>query len=382
MKNAFMLLKEFEKLGYKAYIVGGSVRDYLLKSDSFDIDIATSATPDEVMANFKSVPIGLKYGTVLVCFEGEKFEVTTFRKDLTYYNNRHPDSVIFSQSIEEDVLRRDFTINVMYLDTNFEIIDLVNGQEDLKKRLIKTIGNPNERFKEDALRILRAFYLVSKLNFHIEKNTLNSIIKNKELIKNVSAERIFRELEKIISYENSFNALELLIDTGVYLYLPGLSKGIKYMVDNNIDLKGQFFFAMCFYKNGKIDKFWKISNSEKKIYQGTLNLLNAKETFNNNLLYQHKLEEIIMAAKLNEYLNIYPLNQEEMIKMYYNLPIKEEKELKITNKEIISLVNQKPGAWLKELKKEIIDQILSNKLDNDYDEISKYIEKRKDKNEK
>ena len=382
MINALLLLKEFEKLGYLAYIVGGSVRDFLIGSESFDIDISTSATPDEVMKHFKSVPIGVKFGTVLVFFNDEEYEVTTFRKDLEYYNNRHPDGVIFSKSIEEDVQRRDFTINGMYLDSKFNIIDLIGGKDDLSKRIIKSIGNPDDRFREDALRMLRAFYLVSKLDFEIEENTLKSIIKNRELIKNISAERIYRELTKIIKYENSLKALELMVDTGIYLYLPGLSQGIKYMVDQHILLSGEDFFAMCFYKNSKVDKFWKLSNKEKVKYTQVISLLNHKGKLNNNLLYQFELEDVLTAAKLNKYLKVFDITEEKFVKMYENLPIKSEKELQISNQKIISIVGLLPGSWLSELKSDIINQILNHKLVNQEEDIKKYIIKRKDEYEK
>ena len=382
MKNALLLLKEFEKLGYLAYIVGGSVRDYLLKSESFDIDIATSATPDEVMKHFKSSPIGIKYGTVLVFFNDEEFEVTTFRKDLEYFDNRHPYGVLFSKTIKEDVARRDFTINGMYLDNEFNVVDLVGGKDDLEKRLIRSIGNPDERFREDALRMLRAFYLVSKLDFEIEEETLKSIIRNKELIKNVSAERIYREISKIINYDNSLKALDLMVQTGIYLYLPGLHQGIKYIVDNHILLSGEYFFAMCFYKNSKVDKFWKLSNKEKLTYQKVIEFLNHKGEIDNNLLYQYDYEDIIIVAKLNNYLNVFDINEYDMIKMYHKLPIKRDSDLDISNKKIINIIGIEPGPWLSDLKKEITNMILSGKLYNKEEDIKEFILKRKDKYEK
>ena len=376
MEKAILLLSKIEGLGYKAYLVGGSVRDYLLKRDSFDIDISTNMTPNLIMEHFKSVPTGLKFGTVLVFYEGSNYEVTTFRKDLKYYDNRHPEGVVFSNKLEEDVLRRDFTINGLYMDKNYQVIDLVDGKQDLDNKVIKAIGNPNDRFKEDALRMLRAFYLVSKLDFEIEKDTFLAIHKNKELIKNISAERIIREIEKINEYPNSIKAFNQLVDSGLYLYLPGLQKGIKYLSDHDLKLSDNEFFSLSFYLNGSIDKFWKLSNRDKDLYKNVISLLNEKE-INEIVLFEYKLEEIKIAAVINELLKVHPISETEIINKYLNMPIKSDDEIAISNHDIMNILNKKPGPWLKRIRNKIKDEILTNNLTNDYESLVKYIETRK-----
>ncbi|MGI6781244.1 MAG: CCA tRNA nucleotidyltransferase [Acholeplasmataceae bacterium] len=383
MKKAILLLKEFEKLGYQAYIVGGSVRDYILKSDSFDIDIATDATPDEVMQHFKSLPTGIRYGTVTVFFKGSKYEVTTFRKDFVYRDNRRPDKVIFSNNIKDDVKRRDFTVNGMYLDKDMKVIDLIGGQKDLEKKIVKTIGKPDDRFNEDALRMLRAFYLVSKLNFEIDHATLESIKRKKELITKVSAERIYNEIEKISNHPYSHKALILMIQTGIHQYLPGLTKGIVTLATYKINLKGDdFFIGAFFFNDQKIDKFWKLSNKKKKLYNNVLSILNTNEKISNELFYQYTFEELKTAGRIGEEFNLAGYSEKRFIELYESLPIKDDKELKITNKKIISLVNRKPGHWLTELRNDMIKEILNNRLSNNEEEIYKYIKRRKDIHEK
>src|SRR5690606_36608881 len=156
------MIKQLKENHYSAYLVGGVVRDFIMRKPFSDIDITTVATPPQVMRLFKAVPSGIKYGTVTIIVENHKFEVTTFRKDGPSKDFRHPDSVIYSEDVKDDVSRRDFTMNGLLMDENNEITDLVGGREDIRNRLIRTIGEPEERFQEDALRILRALYFQSK----------------------------------------------------------------------------------------------------------------------------------------------------------------------------------------------------------------------------
>ena len=212
------IISVFEKNGYNAYAVGGCVRDILLGKKPDDYDITTSCPPEKTMELFeKTIPTGIKHGTVTVITENKSVEVTTFRKDGEYSDNRSPDSVSFVDALEADLSRRDFTINAMaYKGEN--IIDLFDGINDLKNKTIRAIGNPNERFCEDALRILRAFRFAAKLDFSIEENTYSAILKNSHLLENISAERIFSELSKTICSKNT-NVLGNLVDSGCLTHL-------------------------------------------------------------------------------------------------------------------------------------------------------------------
>ena len=189
--NVQYILDKFDSNGFEAFIVGGCVRDSLLNKKPQDYDITTNAFPEKIEELFdKTIPTGIKHGTVTVLIDKNSYEVTTYRVDGEYLNNRKPKDVKFVSNIEEDLSRRDFTINAMAYSPYLGFKDCFNGKEDLKNKLIRCVGNPDKRFSEDALRMLRAIRFSCQLNFKIEKLTAESIRKNFKLIKNISMERI------------------------------------------------------------------------------------------------------------------------------------------------------------------------------------------------
>ncbi len=195
------LLSRLQENGYEAYVVGGAVRDILLAKAPGDYDVATSALPAEVISVFGEKhchPTGLSHGTVTVISEGTPVEVTTFRVDGDYADSRHPENVSFSRSLEEDVKRRDFTINAMALSADGSLLDYYGGMEDLKNRILRTVGDPKARFSEDALRILRALRFAAELGFVIEEKTSAEIFRQKESLLSLSAERIWKEFSRLI----------------------------------------------------------------------------------------------------------------------------------------------------------------------------------------
>lgn len=210
--NAERLISVIEQQGYKAYAVGGCVRDYLLGRDCDDVDIATSATPfdiEQILTDncISFIETGLKHGTVTALLDGESFEITTYRTDGSYLDSRHPENVSFVTNLREDLSRRDFTINALAYNDSRGIVDAFGGQQDIKDRLIRAVGDPDTRFKEDALRIMRAIRFSSVLSFEIESKTKKALFNNKELLKNVSVERLFAELSKLLLGDNVFNTL-------------------------------------------------------------------------------------------------------------------------------------------------------------------------------
>ncbi len=211
-EKAEFIISVIEKNGFEAYQVGGCVRDFLMKRSCDDIDITTSAKPSELEKildenKIKYFETGIKHGTITVVIDNDNFEITTFRTDGRYSDSRHPENVTFVTSLEEDLSRRDFTINAMAYSKKRGLADLFGGLADIENKLIKTVGDPDKRFKEDALRIMRAIRFASVLNFNIEENTKKSIFKNKELLKNISAERLFTELSKLLLGDNVYNVL-------------------------------------------------------------------------------------------------------------------------------------------------------------------------------
>lgn len=200
--TALRLVEKLEASGFSAYVVGGCVRDSLMGITPNDYDICTSALPEEmklVFKNFKVIETGIKHGTLTVLAYGDSFEVTTFRSDGQYSDNRRPDSVIFHRSLERDLARRDFTVNAMAYNNRNGLFDPFHGAEDIKNKIIKTVGDAGERFNEDALRILRALFFSSKFGFDIDPSTARAIHQYNYLLNNIASERISKELRKILS---------------------------------------------------------------------------------------------------------------------------------------------------------------------------------------
>lgn len=211
--KAKIVINALADAGFSAYVVGGCVRDYFLGNQTSDTDITTSAKPYEVekilaYKNIKVVETGLKHGTITAVIDKTPLEITTFRADGEYRDSRHPQSVEFVEDVEQDLKRRDFTVNAMAYNDERGLVDLFGGREDIENRIIRTVGEPDARFKEDALRIMRALRFSSVLGFEIEEKTKKSIFDNMYLLGNISAERIFSELSKLLCGKNVLNVLD------------------------------------------------------------------------------------------------------------------------------------------------------------------------------
>ena len=231
-KSVLEILKKLEENNFEAYIVGGCVRDLLMEREPKDWDITTNAKPEEIMKIFPDSFYENKFFTVGIKTEDEKYpivEVTTFRIEQKYSDKRHPDEVRFAKSLTEDLGRRDFTINALALEVkkkDFEIIDLFEGQKNLKNKIIRAVGNADERFNEDALRMMRAIRFTSELNFEIEEKTLEAIRNNSKNLKHVAQERIKDEIQKIILSTRPSEGIDALHETGLLEYIiPELEKG-------------------------------------------------------------------------------------------------------------------------------------------------------------
>lgn len=217
----------FESAGFDAYLVGGAVRDFIMGRTPSDFDVATNAKPEEVMKLFKFVvPTGIAHGTVTVHFNKNEIEVTTFRTESDYSDGRHPDKVEYAGHIEEDLSRRDFTMNAIAISLkDFSIVDPYGGQKDIKSKIIRTVGNPHERFMEDGLRPIRAIRFSSQLKFKIEQNTYKEISDSDVLnkIKSISVERFRDEFLKLLKSEKPSAAILLLEETGILdMFIPQL----------------------------------------------------------------------------------------------------------------------------------------------------------------
>ena len=228
------LIKILNNNGFQAYFVGGCVRDLLMEKTPDDFDITTNAKPDEMktaFSEYKTVETGIAHGTVTVINKGTSFEITAFRKESTYSDNRHPDSVTFTPCLEDDLARRDFTVNSLAMDIHGNLTDLFGGIKDIENKIIRTVGNPDERFKEDALRILRALRFSACLDFEIENETKKALHKNKELLKNISAERIYTEFVKLLCGKNVKNVITEFYDI-IGVFIPQINKAAGFNQQN------------------------------------------------------------------------------------------------------------------------------------------------------
>lgn len=210
--TAIEIVRKLRAAGYTAYFVGGCVRDMLMGNDPKDYDIATSARPDEVVQLFpQTLTVGAQFGVVLVVEDGHHYEVATFRSDGTYQDGRHPKEVVYTNDPSCDVLRRDFTINGLLYDPLIEtVLDFVGGQKDIERKMIRTIGNPQQRFLEDKLRLMRAIRFAARFNYTLEPNTEKTILKLAEEIRQVSQERIREELIKVLTEGYAARGIRLL----------------------------------------------------------------------------------------------------------------------------------------------------------------------------
>lgn len=268
-KNVDTAINLLQLAGFEAYAVGGCVRDSLLGKTPNDWDITTSAKPEDmksVFINFHCIDTGIKHGTVTVVIDGEPLEITTFRLDGEYEDNRHPKSVTFTSNLGADLGRRDFTINAMAYSKMTGTVDLFGGENDLKNKIIRCVGDPDRRFNEDALRILRALRFASALDFEIEEKTAQSLLKNRALLGNISEERIAKELLKLVCGKG---AKRILTDFAPVLFeiLPELQPMYKDSHDNphhcydiyehtliaveSIDSEPTLRFAMLLHDCGK-----------------------------------------------------------------------------------------------------------------------------------
>ena len=296
---------------HTAYVVGGAVRDALMGKSPDDWDITTSALPEETLAAFKdfrTIETGLKHGTVTVIVEGTNLEITTYRIETGYSDNRHPDKVDFTDRVEDDLSRRDFTVNAIAYSPAAGFADPFGGQNDIKRGIIRCVGEADRRFGEDALRILRALRFASVLGFEIDGDTAESIHRNYHLLKNISVERIFAELSKLLCGKDAGRILREYEDV-MFFILPEL-KPMKNCVQNherhiydvwghtvkaveNISPLPELRFAMLFHDSGKpkckstdengIDHFYSHGKESEKIASEILTKLKTSAKFKNHV---------------------------------------------------------------------------------------------------
>lgn len=357
-KNALKILKKIESNGYEAYIVGGFVRDYCTNKKSLDVDICTNATPKELSAIFEGAVIPTeKYGAVTLINEKVRYELTTYRKEIRYDDHRRPIEIEYVSDLLEDLKRRDFTVNTLCMDSKGHVIDLLNAKQDLRDKIIKTIGDPDTILKEDVLRILRAVRFATTLNFKISESVKEAIVNNGHLLKNLSYTRKKEELTKIFASPNAMYGISLLKELKLdnHLELSNLSN-LK-VVDDILGIWAQLD-VLNIYPFSNVEKET-ISNVEKAMVN----------ELDKHSLYCYGLYVMSIVASIKG------VDKKTINKMYASLPIKSRNDINLNIKKLCDQFNIAPSYWVKNAYNLLEKEIIDGKLNNDEKDIYEYISK-------
>lgn len=358
LDNTLKLLKKIEDNGFKAYIVGGFVRDYILGIESHDVDICTNAKPKDIHTIFKGACLpNEEYGSVTVIVRNIRYEITTFRREYSYIGNRKPSSFEFIDDLHEDLKRRDFLINTLCIDRYGNILDILNGKKDLDNKIIHTVGNSYERFTEDAFRILRAIRFATTLNFELSNDIKSSILETKGLLKNISYERKREELDKIFTNPNVLYGVSLLQELKLdqVLDIPNLSK-----VKNFDDLMG--VWAQLDVESNT----YRFTSNEKELIHGIKVALDM-DNYDPYILYQYGLYVNSVAAGIKN------LDKRKVTLIYNELPIHSKKDIVINGRDIATILNREPGEYIRVIFNDIEKKVVASKLDNNQGILSQYI---------
>ena len=356
---ALKMLKELTSHSYEAYIVGGFVRDHILGIESKDIDITTNATPKDIRDIFKNKCLpNEEYGSVVVMFNGVRFEVTTFREDMEYFDNRHPSSVNYVDDLYTDLLRRDFTINSICIDENGTIIDYLGGQEDINNRIIRTIGNPNEKFRDDTLRILRAIRFATLLDFKLSDDVIRAIRRNRHSVKKISFYRRKQELDKLFSSPNRDAGIELILHFHMEkdLGIKNLKNVYHSPVNSSIGV-----WSML-----EVDPGYVFNKNELDLISKVRKAVEF-DNFDPLILYKYGLYINSCAASIKG------LDIKDLTKKYNELIIKSRDDIDIDSDTIMRILNKEPGKYLKNIYDDLENNILYNKLENKREILEEYI---------
>lgn len=384
--KAMPVLRTLEDAGFEAYFVGGSVRDVLLHRHVHDVDITTSAYPEEVKELFdKSIDTGIKHGTVTVLYGGESYEITTFRTESGYQDFRRPDHVTFVQNLDEDLKRRDFTINALAMDMHGDIVDLFNGIEDLKNHIIRAVGNPEKRFHEDALRMMRAVRFMSQLEFKLEEKTEQAIKDNHELLKKISVERIREEFVKMGLGPFSRQAFQIFLDTQLSEDVPDFA-GKKDLLQVYPQLKFSptmeaslwaVIIILLKVPNENIGKFmrdWKNSNALTEKVEQIIKMFDliADHVPTDYELFEAGEDIIINTIDVADILG-QPVSSEALVDRYLALPIKTPSELAVDGRFLIKR-GMRPGAQLGRTLNQIRKKVVACEIENSEEAIEQYLD--------
>ncbi|HCD1930250.1 TPA: CCA tRNA nucleotidyltransferase [Staphylococcus aureus] len=389
-EQARPILEQIQDNGFEAYYVGGSVRDYVMGRNIHDIDITTSATPDEIESIFShTIPVGKEHGTINVVFNDENYEVTTFRAEEDYVDHRRPSGVTFVRDLYEDLQRRDFTMNAIAMDTAYKLYDYFDGQQDINNRIIRTVGIAEERFQEDALRMIRCLRFQSQLSFDIAMETFEAMRTQMADIKFLSIERIVIELTKLmrgINVEESFNHLKSLKAFNYMPYFEQLDMN-QINVTEPIDLELLIAIVSVKFDINYSLKPLKLSNRQVKDTNQYIQIMNALPSIITKeqlkmFVYDYDtnlIKNVMVAAdvlKANDIQGHEPLivNLQTIDETLHRLPMHNRKDMMVNGGVLMAHLNAKSGPWLKDVLRQIEIAIVTGKVSNEETEILKWVD--------
>ncbi|HDK7484638.1 TPA: CCA tRNA nucleotidyltransferase [Staphylococcus aureus] len=389
-EQARPILEQIQDNGFEAYYVGGSVRDYVMGRNIHDIDITTSATSDEIESIFShTIPVGKEHGTINVVFNDENYEVTTFRAEEDYVDHRRPSGVTFVRDLYEDLQRRDFTMNAIAMDTAYKLYDYFDGQQDINNRIIRTVGIAEERFQEDALRMIRCLRFQSQLSFDIAMETFEAMRTQMADIKFLSIERIVIELTKLmrgINVEESFNHLKSLKAFNYMPYFEQLDMN-QINVTEPIDLELLIAIVSVKFDINYSLKPLKLSNRQVKDINQYIQIMNALPSIITKeqlkmFVYDYDtnlIKNVMVAAdvlKANDIQGHEPLivNLQTIDETLHRLPMHNRKDMMVNGGVLMAHLNAKSGPWLKDVLRQIEIAIVTGKVSNEETEILKWVD--------
>ena len=378
-KQAQPVLQRIEKAGHQAYFVGGSVRDTIIGVPIHDVDITSSAYPQEIKQLFsRTVDTGIKHGTVMVLYHGHGYEITTFRTESGYQDYRRPKHVKFVRSLTKDLKRRDFTINALAMRENGTVTDLFDGLGDIKRHVIKAVGNPDRRFHEDALRMMRAVRFASKLNFKIEPRTLRAIRKYSFLLTKIAVERVHSEFVKMMMGQRPRVGLNYMLRTNLYRYVPGFRdhlpdlKKISAVPHLCLNNEGQVWALISFafgLNRSQIKHLLRTWKSADRVIDDTVVICRTLWALQHNelspvIMYQAGLKRLLDANHLATLLN-FGVNPNQLKHQFNQIPIRRKNELAINGgiliKQRILAPGPKLGQVINLLELMVINQRVPNR---------------------
>lgn len=374
-QNAIDVINQIEQAGFEAFIVGGAVRDYYLKKENNDVDITTSALPEEIQAIFPhTIDVGIAHGTVLVLQQNEPIEVTTYRTESTYTDHRRPDAVHFVRDLAEDLKRRDFTMNAMALSQTGEFIDLYDGRKHIDERLICAVGNAEERFTEDALRMLRAVRFAAQLNFKIEDQTFAAIQKQAASITLIAMERIQVELSKIFMSPFPAQGIQSMQESQLAKHLAGEFDEVAWRLFQSDNRQVGWAYFCLVNQDVTLLTHYRCSNKDKQFvkqvlaaYECLVKGIEKRELLHFDVEILHTAYQFTQWQQQTIECTWEQLQQQKLA-----LPIQSAQQLAITGQDLMAWSHKKRGPWIKDILDAALQAVVNGDVVNDKQQIKEW----------